>query len=201
MFQRRLLARIDEDECSLHGVILAAGLIALSRTVKASCERRGDSETGNANLFSVSNRSDPSYCIIFLKFITRQGEVDLHVARLQLHKNALKWARQCASYEGTTVSRACPPRWGVKIIFTQAKRSFRKARSKWPYLMLYSFNLRNYFKTYVPKHGNLTGHYEQSFAVPPDIDDVSEFWKLAHDLNLKLQVNRAFYSRLLKISQ
>ena len=67
--------------------------------------------------------------------------------------------------------------------------------------MLYSFNLRNYFKTYVPKHGNLTGHYEQSFAVPPDIDDVSEFWKLAHDLNLKLQVNRAFYSRLSKISQ
>ena len=66
--------------------------------------------------------------------------------------------------------------------------------------MLYSFNLRNYFKTYVPKHGNLTGHYEQSFAVPPDIDDVSEFWKLAHDLNLKLQVNRAFYSRLSKIS-
>ena len=64
--------------------------------------------------------------------------------------------------------------------------------------MLYSFNLRNYFKTYVPKHGNLTGHYEQSFAVPPDIDDVSEFWKLAHDLNLKLQVNRAFYSRLSK---
>ena len=88
MFQRRLLARIDEDECSLHGVILAAGLIALSRTVKASCERRGDSETGNANLFSVSNRSDP-YCIIFLKFIKRQGEVDLLVP-----KNALKWARQ-----------------------------------------------------------------------------------------------------------
>ena len=59
-------------------MILAAGLIALSRTVKASCERRGDSETGNANFFSVSNRSD-LYCTIFLQFIKRQGEATLYV--------------------------------------------------------------------------------------------------------------------------
>ena len=102
-----MLARIDEDECSLHGVILAAGLIALSRTVKASCERKGEETAAAAGQqFNVSN----------------------------------------------------------------------------------SINLRHYFKTYVPKHGNLTGHFEQSFHVPPDIDDVSEFWKIAHDLNLKLQV-------------
>ena len=66
--------------------------------------------------------------------------------------------------------------------------------------MCTSFNLRNYFKTYVPKHGNLTGHYEQSFAVPPDIDDVSEFWKLAHDLNLKLQVSRELFTQAFDIS-
>ena len=83
----RLLARIDEDECSLHGVILAAGLIALSRTVKASCERKGEEDTP-LHTFNVSN----------------------------------------------------------------------------------SINLRHYFKTYVPMHGNLTGHFEQSFHVPPDID-------------------------------
>ena len=87
-------------------MILAAGLIALSRTVKASCERQGEQPVSQHS-FSVSN----------------------------------------------------------------------------------SINLRHYFKTYVPKHGNLTGHFEQNFYVPPDIDDVSEFWKVAHDLNLKLQVN------------
>ena len=110
MCPNRLLARIDEDECSLHGVILAASLIALSRTVKASCERKGEA----------------------LPSSSQEGGMSFNVSN--------------------------------------------------------SFNLRNCFKTYVPKHGALTGHFEQSFTVPPDIDDVSEFWKIAHDLNLKLQV-------------
>ena len=100
---KRLLARIDEDECSLHGVLLAAGLIALSRTLNR------DEATEPLTTFNVSN----------------------------------------------------------------------------------VFNLRPYCSTYVPRHGNLTGYHQQDYQVPFGIDDAAEFWKFAHDLNVKLQSIRS----------